>query len=330
MSMAPKKALWAAILLGSTLPGLGCSGASPVIRIQGVAVPSGWVEGAEHPGTAGSGPTQAQLCLALSRKIWERDGLESLRYLRRGAFLRDADCCRQYLVHAEESSVNQSQRAYARFFVEGLLRRGPILGSNGEDIRAELYEQLALAWLTTEPCSAGKARQVLESLLDLAPQPERMPSPSLVRLLRELGLRPIGGVRAPASAGEVQLYAGEQADEPRRWLRIPSTPLARQSADWIASEASAWGGGSDRLLQNATVLAFLVNEKGEPCFRGTQLWICNLGDSSVTLNSLPVGQCNRELVPGREELLPLVGSPFVKAEATTGIPLVVHHHRILR
>ncbi len=325
-----KGALRAAILLGAGLLGVGCAAAPPEFRIDGVVVPSWWPDVAEKGGLAGAGPSQAQVCLALSKKLWERDILESLRYLRKGAGLRDPECCRQYLLHAEEPSVNQSQRVYARLFIEGLLRQGPLQNDHGEDLRTGLYEQLAWAWRTTEPCSPGKARQILSALQDLGGGKDRTVSPGVTRLLRDLGLRSEGEGKRSLSPSDVQLYAGESAEAPRGWLQIPMPPKARQTAEWMVSEAGAWGGGSDRLLRSANVLAFVVNDQGEPCFRGTRLWICNLGETPVYLSSLPVGQSNRELVPGREELLPLVASPLSKAETTTGIPLVIRHHRILR
>src|SRR4029079_3182616 len=83
----------------------------------------------------------AEACLVLSEKMWDRDVLESLRLLRKGAALRDAECCRRYLAHAEAEPTSLSQRTYARLFVEGQLRTGPLRTRSGEDIRGELYYQ---------------------------------------------------------------------------------------------------------------------------------------------------------------------------------------------
>lgn len=113
--MSLKNGLLATILAGSTLLAAGCASAPSEVRIQGVAVSAGCAD-----------RDQAQACLQLSKKLWDRDALESLRYLRKGAELRDSECCRQYLAHSESPAANLSQRVYARLFVEGLLRKGPL------------------------------------------------------------------------------------------------------------------------------------------------------------------------------------------------------------
>lgn len=265
---------------------------------------------------------QGRACLEQARRHWERDVIESLRWLRRGAELRDAECARQYLAHAETATVNQSQRVYARLFVEGLLRRGPIIARDGQDIRGELYYQLCWAWRYTAPCSPAKMKQVLEAMLESGADAEQRQSAFIVQMIRETGLRP-----APASARsqEIHLMAGEHAAEPRRWLQVPLAGERRETGDWTTAEACAWGGGSDRLLTGTNVLAFLVTEQGEPSFRGNHLWIVNLGASPVYLTSLAAAQNNHELTPGRDELLPLVS-----AEPTTGIPLQVRYRRTIR
>src|SRR6185295_5054065 len=75
-------------LAAAALPSVGCAAAAPV-------------EGPSLAERAEKGPGQPEACIALSQKYWERDRIESLRYLRRGAALRDAECCRQYLARAE-------------------------------------------------------------------------------------------------------------------------------------------------------------------------------------------------------------------------------------
>lgn len=325
--MTSKKVLLGAALALSGLAGMGCAGAPTEIRIQGVAVPSSWVDRAEKESDPGSDPAQAQVCLSLARKLWERDVLESLRYFRKGALLGDAECCRQYLAYAETPSANQSQRVYARLFIEGLLRKGPVLTRSGEDIRSELYYQLCWGWRYTAPCFPAKVKQVLQSMVEQGATPERLNSPFIAQMIRETGLRVDSIVRKRPLAPDVHLYAAENAGESIRRPPAPPAPSHPGRGEWIVSEANAWGGGSDRLLTSATVLAFLVNEKGEPSFRGTRLWICNLGEIPVYLTSLAAGQSNRELAPGREEVLSLATEG---TELVTGIPLNVRHLRVIR
>jgi len=328
--MTTSRLLRAAAIGASILAAVGCAAAPAKFRIDGVDVPGSWITSAEKGGDAGDGPTQARACLALARKLWDRNSLEALRYLRRGALLRDPECCRQYLARGEDPSVNQAQRAYVRLFLEKLLRQGPVRGAGGEDIRGELYQHLCLAWRYTEPCSTGKVKQLLESMAGLGWKPEETPSSALGSLIRESGLRAgVGGRPSPVSP-DVLLYAGENAEEPRRWLRVPSDREGRPLGDWIVTEANVWGGGSERLLVGTNVLAFLVNGQGEPSFRGSQLWICNLGDTPVLLTSIAAGQCNRELVPGREELYPLASDAAGKGELVDEIPLRIRHPRFVR
>src|SRR6185436_10314198 len=159
------------------------------ILAAGAAILAVGCAAAPAPVSAPSEGGQARASLALARKSWDRDVLEALRHFRKGAELRDAESCRQYLGHAETRSVNLSQRVYARLFVEGLLRKGPLLTAAGEDIRPDLYAQLAAAWRTTEPRSTSKAAQVEEAM------------------------------RADVRYNGAQLYAGESADEMKRWLQ---------------------------------------------------------------------------------------------------------------
>lgn len=322
-----KTALLAAMAAGSAMIAAGCATAPTEVRVQGIAVPSWWIDRAEKgtgDGNAAADQTQGQACLSLSRKLWERDVLESLRYLRKGAELRDPECCRQYLAHAESAAVNLSQRVYARLFIEGLLRKGALRCRGGEDIRGELYYQLCWAWRYTEPRCVSKAKGVLEAMLESGAGAAQVNSAFIVQMMRETGLRaPTAGARFQ----EIQMYAAEPADAARRWLQVPLNGDRRETGDWAVAEANAWGGGSDRLLLTTNVLGFLVNAQGEPSFRGDHLWIVNLGASPVYLTSLALGQNNRELSPGQEEVLPLAGSGFGTAEPTTGIPLTVRYRR---
>src|SRR5579863_7931209 len=98
--MSLKDAILAASLALAGALSAGCSQNAAEVRLEGIVVPADWIEKAEHgrtPAGESTGPDQARACLALSTKLWDRDVLESLRFLRRGAALRDADCCRQYL-----------------------------------------------------------------------------------------------------------------------------------------------------------------------------------------------------------------------------------------
>ena len=320
-----KRMLPAWILAGWMLVSAGCASPPAEVRIQGVVVPSSWVERAE----TGSGSEQAQACLSLSKRLWDRDVLESLRYLRRGAELRNQECCRQYLASAESASVNLSQRVYARLFLEGLLRKGPVLSEAEGDIRGDLFAQLGWAWAHTEPVSLYKAKQVLEAMLEIGVPPAST-SPALVsQMLRDAGLRARPGSRARDSRNEVQMYAGEGAEDSRFWLQM-TAGVSPGVTVWADAQAEAWGGGSDRLLLGTGVLAFLVNAAGEPSFRGDHLWICNLGASPVYLTSLAVGRTNHELVPGRIEVISLSSAGYRKAEPTTGIPLSIRYRRMAR
>ncbi|HLY11179.1 MAG TPA: hypothetical protein VKW04_17900 [Planctomycetota bacterium] len=321
--MKTMNGLFGAALVAPLLLSIGCAAGPAEVRIQGITVPESLVDRAEN----GSGAGQAEACLVLAQKLWERDRLESLRLLRRGAELRSAEACRQYLIRSESAEANVSQRVYARLYVEGLLRKGPMTTPAGRDLRPELYTQLCWGWRYTEPRCASKAKQVLEALLDGGLTPEQARSPFLVQMLQETGLR---ASRTGARAQDVSLYAGEAADEAKAWLRVPLAGERGEHGDWISAEAMAWGGGSDRLFLGTNVLAFLVNAQGEPSFKGRSLWIVNLGTSPVYLTSLATGQANLELAPGREELLPVSGCSLDRGDCTTGVSLSIRHRRLLR
>jgi len=157
----------------------------------------------------------------------------------------------------------------------------------------------------------------------------KAPSSFVVDMIRETGLRADSLSAGSARREVIQYYAGESAEDSKQWMRVSPGSDWRESGSWLVSEASAWGGGTDRLFLSANVLAFLVNARGEPSFRGDRLWICNLGASPVHLTSLSVDQQNRELLPGREEVLPLAQGGE-KAELVTCIPLSIRHRRMVR
>jgi hypothetical protein len=279
-------------------------------------------------GNGHSDPSQDRSYLRVSRKLWDCDVIESLRYLKKGVQLGDPECFREYLARSEAPSVNVSQRVYMRLFIEGLLRKGPILAYDGTDVRGELCYQLCWAWRYTQPCCLPKATQILEVMIQSGVGQDQFRSAFMSQLLRETGLR---ADVMPTRAGgrqEIPLYAAEESEAARRWLRVPAAGEPRDAQDWMVAEANAWGGGTDRLYLATNVLAFLVNDQGEPCFRGRRLWLCNLGTATIYYSSPVVGASNRELLPGQEELLPVAG--LETGKSVTGIPLSVRYRRTIR
>jgi hypothetical protein len=317
-----KKTVLPALVAGSMLISAGCAAVPSGARVPHASI--------EHTGSTANAEDQGQACLVLSRRYWDRDVLESLRYLRRGTELRDAECAREYIACAESAPVNHSQRVYARLFLEGVLRQGPLLTRSGEDIRGELYYQLCWAWSHTEPRSPSKAKQVLGELLEVGAASEYAGSAFIVQKVRETGFDPREIPAGALSRQEIGLDGGGSGAEVKDWLQVPLAGKVRVMPDWAVFEANAWGGGNDRLFFNTHVLAFLVNAKGEPSFRGTHLWICNLGTSPVYLTSLATRQNNRELRPGQMELLAVNAHAFERSNVTTEIPLSIRHHRIIR
>jgi hypothetical protein len=149
----------------------------------------------------------------------------------------------------------------------------------------------------------------------------------IAHLREETGIGTDVARGGPGAFHEVQLYAGDSAERSRFWLQAPLLPERRDPSDWMLQEANVWGGGSDRLLLATNVLALLVNERGEPGFRGSRLWICNLGTRPVYLTALELRVSNIELAPGREEVLELASSGQEGPAETTVIPLSVRYRR---
>jgi hypothetical protein len=128
----------------------------------------------------------------------------------------------------------------------------------------------------------------------------------------------------PRRAQEIGIRLDEEsAGERSGWFQLSGESYASVSAGWAILEATAWGGGSDRLLFATGVLAFLVNERGEPSFRGRRLWIRNCGTAPVYASSSFTGHANHELAPGAEELWPVDPHFLDENRNTTGIPLTV-------
>ena len=322
--------LLAAALFWGVPAQAGCSSPAAPPGAPGIGATKeqgGGGEKSEADGRASPERGQAEACLSLSEKLWDRDPLESLRLLRRGAGLRDVECCRRYLALAETDAVTLSQRVYARLYIEGQLRKGPLTSRGGDDVRGPLYYQLCWAWRHSKPGCLPKARQVLQAMLETSGAVPESGSAFIAQLREETGLRRDVARGGPGARQEVQLYAGESAESSRFWLQAPILPERREPGDWMLQEANVWGGGSDRLLLATNVLALLVNERGEPAFRGSRLWICNLGTAPVYLTALGLRVSHRELVPGREEILGLAGSGPDGSAETTVIPLSVRYRR---
>ena len=302
---------------GSTLLTTSCAQVPAETRILGTRIPVAWIDRAEGG--------EAQACVAVSRKLRDTDALEALRFLRKGTELHDGDCCRQYLSLVEGGGFNYSQRLYARLFIEHVLRQGPVRTVSGKDVTLDLLYQLCWAWRCTEPRSPVKARRALEAMFDRGLSPEMAKSEFLREMIAEAARSdhdPRGRRRSPQEIGLG--IEEEPADERSGWLQISSVDAPPAVATgWIVTEATAWAGGSDRLLFATGVLAFLVNDRGEPCYRGRQLWIRNCSSSPVYYTSSHTGLANHELLPGAEELRPVESHALDENGNTTGIPLTV-------
>jgi len=289
----------------------GCSQVGTETRYAGVRVPSALVDQAEK---------EAESCSLLSKKLRAADFLESLRFLRKGAELRDGDCCIQYLLLAEGADANLAQRLYARLFLESLLEKGAIRTSAGADVTLDLYNQLCWAWSCTEPRSPMKAQQALKAMRDLGLTPELARSEFISQMIAD------GGARADVRTERTpwRLIGMNSA-----WLKMASNAHdaiapGRSAADaWAVLGGTAWGGGSEKLLIATSVLAFLVNDQGEPSFRGRFLWLRNCGTASVYYSSTATGHANQELGPGMEALQPIDRHSLDENQVTTGIPIMI-------
>jgi hypothetical protein len=292
----------------------GCSQVGIETSYTGVRVPSALVDQAEK---------EAESCFLLSKKLRAADFLESLRFLRKGAELRDGDCCIQYLLIAEGPDANLAQRLYARLFLESLLEKGAIRTSAGADVTLDLYNQLCWAWRCTEPRSPMKAQQALEAMRALGLTPELARSEFISRMIAEGGVQ--ADVRIERTPWRMQATGMNSG-----WLKMASNAQydaiasGRSTADaWAVLGGTAWGGGSEKLLIATSVLAFLVNDQGEPSFRGRFLWLRNCGTASVYYSSTTTGHANQELGPGMEALQPVDRHSLDENQVTTGIPIMI-------
>ncbi len=214
---------------------------------------------------------------ARAARVAGRDPIEAFRLYRKGAEQGDAACAAKFLAFADRKEGTQSQREYARLFVERLLAEGSL-----KESKAELHRQLALSWSFNAPRNPGKARRHAEATGKAGLAEE---------LVREAGTKGVSG--ATGKAGGVSVMA----------------------------EGTAWAGGNDRILEASGVLAFVVNEAGEPVFRGRRLWIRNGNERAVTVSVAAAGVAHRELAPGQEATVEL--SPG--EDPTSGIDLQVRY-----
>ena len=96
---------------------------------------------------------------------------------------------------------------------------------------------------------------------------------------------------------------------------------------WLEERGTVWAGGHDRLFLTTGVLAFLVDESGEPVFRGTHLWIMNLDARTAYVSCGPASVYNRGLKPGEAFLAPIDMRVVGTGTFTTGVDLTVRAWR---
>lgn len=284
-----------------------CQAAPAEVRRGGVSLPRALLERAER-GPSGADaadrPTAGEACEAVARALWDRDPIEALRFARKGALGGDGECALLYLAFVESGQASLSQRVLGRLFLEDLAGRGPLRSRSGRDLRAQIHYGLLAAWRTQEPRDPERARANLEAFLRSSPPEELLRSALVLAAKREVPARP----EPPALGGGSRWATSRPVDISYR----------EDSGRWSVLEVTAWAGGNDRLWQAAGVLAFLVNDQGEPCLRGSALWMRNLGAHSVFYSLPEAGHILRELAPGQEEFVALHAS-----RGGTGVTLAV-------
>ncbi len=284
---ATTKAILGLALLGLAHLATGCAGAPSVQVVE---------------------PLEAQ-----AARVAARDPIEAFRLLRKGVENDEAGCAYRLLAFAERASSTRSQRAYARLFLEKQLAAGGLSGH-----AAELRFRLAVAWNFVEPRNLAMVRIHLEELARLGVT-DRMANSAL---LREMVL--LTGVemtrRGPSGAGElVRACDAGDAGAVMGQSRSPGIEAPGLAATSDAVSSTVWGGGNDRLLDATGVLAFLVNERGEPSFHGRSLWIRNGSGRTVIYSAPAADVLLRELGPGEEERVTLA----LRSSDTTGIDVSV-------
>jgi len=254
-------------------------------------------------------------------RMAERDPIEAFRLLRKGAGLEDAACALKFLSFAERREATLSQREYARLFIEKQLAAGALRGR-----AAELHHRLALSWNFLDPRSPAKVRENVEALARAGITDEMAASAVLHEMIRTTGARvDLEAARRKGRAARdlVQACDATPADDSAPMVQHgPSRAGVRAAGGpTVVMDVTAWAGGNDKLLQASGVLAFVVNAKSEPVFRGRNLWIRNAGDREVTYSVPAAGVQLRELGPGAEETVALEASEPV----TSGIDLTVRY-----
>ncbi|HXG60799.1 MAG TPA: hypothetical protein VNO22_05475 [Planctomycetota bacterium] len=283
-----------------------CQAAPAEVRRGGVTLPRAWIERAERgpdDGNADLSWTPGEACEALAHALADRDPIEALRFARKGAAWGDGECALLYLSLVESRQASLSQRVLGRLFLEDLAARRALRSRSGRDVRAELHYRLMAAWRTAEPRDPERVRTNLDAFLRSSPPEDLRRSTLVAQAMRETPPQPEpapGGGDGWAVRRDVEIsYRDEESRE-------------------TLLEVTAWAGGNDRLWQAAGVLAFLVNDRGEPSMRGTALWIRNLSARTVIYSAPEAARVHRELAPGQEELVPLV-----PGRDATGVALTV-------
>ena len=308
----------------------GCATQPPqTVSHLGRRIPRWLLEQAEG-GTAPAADlpqiTQAEACALLSGMLVEYDFGGAIRYLRKGAALRDGDCCLLYLSLTERERATVSHRIYAKLFVKDLLSKGAIYNRSGKEITSDLYWKLCWSWRFTHPVDLTKAAECREALIQTGFVPPRMESTFAFGQRRKDGL-----ARATWWS---QPFSNDENDSPKErdhaWetnFRVSaSTPYRGTHSPvkgrWETIERIVNYFGSDGLCLNARVLAFRVNAKREPVFNGTRLWIRNLGRHPVYFTSPFVGLYPKTVAPGSEETF-LLTSPVGDSQRINEVTLSV-------
>jgi hypothetical protein len=207
------------------------------------------------------------------------------------------------LLHtAERAEATYSQRVYARLLIEKKLAAGAL-----REHAAELRRRLALSWHLIEPRSLIKAKANLEALAEVGMPSEMAQSKVLQDIAFLTGARLDPEAQAAGSSRQISY------EEKAPWA---SSILREQKGEM---EFTVWGGGCDRLLNETGVLAFLMNDLGEPMLYGRQLWIRNESSFMVVYSVPAADVVLRELRPGDEELIPLRADTKI----ATGIDLKI-------
>lgn len=237
--------------------------------------------------------------------------LERIRLLLKGVDHEEFACADRLLAMVERKEPTMSQRMYFRMSIEKVLDAGGL-----RDHASELRQRLALSWQFVEPQLPARVRTNLEALAELGWRPERENATLLLQMASMTGSRTDRASRRSASGDAA---VGQISSDPGR------QPWASTlDGLWEELQCGVWGGGNDLLLMSTGVLAFLVNQRGEPVHHGSHLWIRNESGQTVAY-SVPVGDIFlRELPPGGEEMIAVLPSK----RTTTEIALAIRSARV--